>query len=212
MIISLLILLAVAIVAISIILAAILADTRDGMRAQGRRSRAMHDDAMFEIGRFESKLKNIAEEASHAKQLLRIHEKEQLELAGGGTWRTQSGHHVRIRDMSTNHLQNTLKMFAKRSRSEPFLSMQRELARRDEDKMWQGRTEIREAQQKTKLAAALDAMAGQGLKPEQTEISKNPRECTVLEKLNDWLKKRPSSNIVVGQLRRKITLLLQDEQ
>lgn len=68
----------------------------------------------------------------------------QLELAGGGVWTTQSGHKLRIRDMSTNHIENTLRMFAARKDAEPFVSMQKELDRRAEDKMWQERTAERD--------------------------------------------------------------------
>lgn len=89
------------------------------------------------------KLQELVElKNNHRDRLVELEEerKLQLQLAGGGVWKTQSGFVLRIRDMSTNHLNNTLRLFASKSDKEPFVSMQRELARRAEDAMWEKRT------------------------------------------------------------------------
>lgn len=93
----------------------------------------------------DSRIRSLAESHDERIHELESERKLQLELAGGGVWKTQSGYTLRIRDMSTNHLQNTLSMFRSRAHAEPFLSMKRELARREEDAEWQRRSEAKKA-------------------------------------------------------------------
>lgn len=151
----------------------------------------LHDNSRTNV-RIESLADRIVE--------LEKERKLQLELAGGGVWRTQSGYTLRIRDMSTNHLQNTLKMFRARAGQQPFVAMQQELARRAEDAEWQRRTEARE-KMIAEHAAECEA-------EEQALRLKVEQERHVLEKLQEWLKGRGGRGISVNTVRKKITELL----
>lgn len=139
-----------------------------------------------------------------------VEQKLQLDLAGGGVWQTQSGYKLRIRDMSTNHLQNTLKLFkARASRREPFLSMQRELARRAEDKVWQQCTEeAKKHEEKIPWTATFDDK----LRQEHAAECKAEEDAMVAasdpwNRLDAWLKERMRKGkgfVTIQGLRRKI--------
>jgi len=133
--------------------------------------------------------------------------KLQLDLAGGGVWRTQSGYTLRIRDMSTNHLQNTLKLFCSKKTQEPFVSMQKELNRRAEDQEWQKRTEAHaEMQRKWELECAEELGAIKAAKTKVIATSK--KQVDVLVKLDTWLATKAGRGIGISTIRKKILELL----
>jgi len=126
-----------------------------------------------------------------------------LELAGGGTWRTQSGYHLRIRDMSTNHLQNTLKMFKAKAGSEPFVSMAVELKRREEDKEWERKTQAR--------AENIAKWEADCAREEEARIERNMQVMKsegVLQKFDQWLETKKGRGISINTVRKKIAELL----
>ncbi len=136
----------------------IICDIRDRFKIAPRKSwrtmiedmiKSLDDRLISEGEQRNAQRKGTWERMDLLTERMRNEEKLQLTLAGGGVWQTQSGHTLRIRDMSTNHLQNTLRLFASRSTQEPFISMQRELERRNEDAMWQRLSEKRKETEAT---------------------------------------------------------------
>lgn len=166
-----------------------LAELRDGVNNAHQSAAVVNEDRLSDKNECRDRLDGIVE------RIIKLEDerKLQLELAGGGVWKTQSGHTLRIRDMSTNHIENTLRLFGKRADKEPFLSMKRELARREEDAEWQRKTEVR-ARMVADHAAECESEA-KAIAESQTPINR----------LEAWLKTRAgrgvSANTVIKKIR-----------
>lgn len=107
--------------------------------------------------------------------------------AAGFIWKTASGYVVTVKQMSTNHLRNTLSMFRSRRHEEPFLSMQAELDRRKEDAEWEEKT-------------AWKYENAPELPPKRRPVYTRD----ILEELDLWLAGRGGRGISVNTVRKKL--------
>ena len=138
------------------------------------------------------------------------HAKLQLVLAGGGVWKTMKGAILRIRDMSTTHLHNTLSMFAMRGDTHPFKEMREELARREEDRKWAERHALKvwkaNLGQPTGLKSVSDPVPLESVK-EAARAAK----LAVKEAAMDWARGRKLSKKTVASLDEALRLTITEE-